>query len=85
LPMSSVYMRLIIRENGHLLLDGTEKRDDLKEAILNLYRYHRYSQCRRPDLGTPIECLIPEEYAVTEKYSRKRRNVHNVDMSRPRL
>jgi hypothetical protein len=82
--MSVVRMRGIIRVNGHLVMDGTETKPELLEALLNL-RQHTYDKCQRPGLGTPIDALIPDITELAERSMTPRRSVRNVDMSTVKL
>lgn len=53
-------MRNIIKNNGHLILEGNESKDELAEALINLRHWHSGSKCHRPTIGTPIQILIPD-------------------------
>jgi hypothetical protein len=78
-------MRMIIRENGHLIMDGTETKEELRTALLYL-RQHTFMVCHKPGIGTPIDALIPD-ISVLAPSRTKRRNVRtiNVDLSDERL
>lgn len=72
-------MQRIIRLNGHLVLDGTETKDELTEAIINLLVDHTSDKCHYPEAYVPIERLTSED-GLLAKQSRKSRNVMNVDI-----
>lgn len=78
--MTVTYMRAVIRQNGHLVLEGKETKAELLEALRNL-RKHTYEMCHRPGLGTPIEALIPDTRAL-DGSSGRRQNAYvvNVDL-----
>ncbi len=73
-------MQRIIRLNGHLVLDGTETKAELTEAIINLLVDHTSDKCRYPESYVPIERLTSED-KLMEAERRKPRNVMNVDIS----
>lgn len=83
MALTVLMMRRYIKANGHLTMDGTETKEDLRQALINL-RAHTYGECRYPDLGTPIEALIPDPSILTVNTSKKRR-VTTVDMSAENL
>jgi hypothetical protein len=85
LALTTHYMRMVIRANGHLIMDGSERKEDLRKALLYL-RQHTYMKCHRPHLGTPIDSLIPD-ISVLEEGPIKRKNARwvNVDLSDERL
>lgn len=82
--MSVVRMRGLIRVNGHLVMDGTETKAEILEALMNL-RKHTYEKCQRPYLGTAIDVLLPDIAELAERSTPIRRNARNVDMSGERL
>ena len=82
--MNIVRMRGIIKAHGHLVLEGTETKPELMEALRNL-RTHTYMTCQKPYLGTPIESLLPDINELEARYTRVTRNVRNVDMRNERL
>jgi len=57
--MSSTMMQRIILMNGHLRMTGHETRQELQEALLNLY-FHDHDACMRPRFGTPVAAMIPD-------------------------
>lgn len=75
--MSVVRMRGIIRANGHLVMDGSETKPELIEALMNL-RKHTYDECQRPYLGTPIDALLPDIIELAERSIAVRRTIQNV-------
>jgi hypothetical protein len=66
--------------NGHLVLDGTETKEELTEAIISLLVDHTSDRCHNPDSYIPIERLTSED-ALLARQSRKPRNVTTVDIS----
>lgn len=72
-------MRALIRENGHLVLEGTESVAELREALLNLHT-HTIGKCRFPALGAPIASLV-QSVGELEAKSTRRKNVVSVDLS----
>lgn len=79
MALTSIYMRALLRENGHLVLTGVETMADLREALRNLYS-HDWEKCHRKELGAPIASLIldPGVFAVK---STPKKNVIAVDLS----
>jgi hypothetical protein len=74
--MTKEYMRAIIVENGHLVLEGKESKDELHEAILHLWN-HRWENCRT-HVGTPIEALVIDIRAFKKGTTGRHRKVENV-------
>lgn len=83
MPLNKTNMKTILKQNGHLRLEGDEETEDLRTALYFL-RKHTYAECKRPDLGIPIESLIPDISALAPRATRIR-NVQNVDTSKERL
>jgi hypothetical protein len=75
-------MRNIVRSNGHLVLQGDETKDDLLEALINLRHYHPDNKCRRPQLGTPIQILIPDTATLYLSKAVRRRPVTDIETKR---
>lgn len=85
MPLTKVHMRTIILRNGHLVIDGSESADELREALINL-RQHTFMKCSRPNLGTPIDSLIPDVSVLVVKSGKKKNvKITTVDMSDERL
>ena len=80
LPVRMQTMRRIIRMNGHLIMDGTETKEELTEAIISLLVDHTSDRCHSPESYIPIERLTSED-ALLAKELRKPRNVTVVDIS----
>lgn len=76
-------MKAIITANGHLIQEGDESPEELRIALIHLSR-HTLHKCMRPDLGVPIETLIPNISALAPASSRSR-TVKNVAISKERL
>jgi hypothetical protein len=72
-----IMMERYIKANGHLIMDGTESTNELREALLYL-RQHTQMHCMRPELGTPIEAFIPDITALTGNATGRKRPVQNV-------
>lgn len=83
--MTVPYLRAVIAQNGHLVIDGKETKAELIEALLNL-RKHTYTVCKAPGKGTPIEALIPDPRVLVEEATKKKfaRTVM-LDMTHERL
>lgn len=80
LALSRYMMTKIIRENGHLVLEGRETTEELRTALIHL-RTHFLSECQRRDLGTPIETLIPDITVLAPaKRGRPARSVRDVEL-----
>lgn len=80
LALSKNTLIKIIRENGHLALEGNEKIGELRIAVIHL-RTHFLSECRHSDLGTPIELLVPDITVLAPaKRVRPARRVQDVDL-----
>lgn len=82
--MNIVRMRGMIKAHGHLILEGTETKAEIIEALRNL-RTHTYMTCARPYLGTPIDSLLPDIAELEVRYTRVPKSVRNVDMRSERL
>lgn len=75
-------MKEIIRKNGHLVLEGDEKTEELRTALIHLWVTHSSAECHRPALGIPIEDLIPDlSWLQRSKVGRPRKRVETVDTS----
>lgn len=77
----------MIIANGHLIMEGDETTDELRDALIFLSSGHN---CRWPDYGVPIEKLIPDLRVLAKSSSktgkpRKSRTVTNVDISAENL
>jgi hypothetical protein len=74
-------MKMIIRKNGHLVLEGGEKAEELRTALIYL-RGHESAECKRLSFGIPIEALMPDitVLAPVKKAPRARR-VQTADIS----
>lgn len=83
MAMTTPYMRSVIRQNGHLVLEGTESREELRVALLYL-RSHTFRECHQPELGTPVEALIPRVELLYPP-ARTRVTSTNVKLSEPLL
>ena len=71
MSLSSPMLRAIIREHGHLQLDGTEKIQDLRDALMFLSQ-HTHDKCHRQHYGEPIESLLPDLTALAPRtYAKK--------------
>lgn len=76
-------MQRMIIANGHLVMDGDETTDELRDALIFLSTGHN---CRWPEYGVPIEKLIPDITVLAKSGKkpgrpRKSRTVMNVDIS----
>jgi hypothetical protein len=78
LALTTAKMREIISDNGHLIMEGDEPRDELIDAIFNL-RDHLWTDCCLTRNVTPIEVLIPDFRVFNPRHSRKS-NAVNVDV-----
>jgi hypothetical protein len=56
--MNILLMKKLIRENGHLVLEGDETKDELLEAIVHLRR-HTYDHCLNGSMGKSMQVLVP--------------------------
>lgn len=79
----------IIRLNGHLLLDGDETVQELRDALIFLTD-HPSTMCKWPEYAIPIERLIPDITVLRETKKPgpkpgKSRRVVNVDISNENL
>jgi hypothetical protein len=78
-------MKKIIRANGHLVLEGDESTEDLRQALIYLCG-HFPIECQRPELGTPIGELIPDiTWLAPRKVPPKRRSVKTAAISTDKL
>lgn len=74
-------MKEIIRQNGHLVLEGNETTEELRVALMHLWVTHSSAECHRPDIGIPIEVLIPDlAWLMPAKRGRPRKNVETVEL-----
>jgi hypothetical protein len=73
-------MAQILREEGHLIVEGNETREELRDALINL-RDHTYTECHMPfGTVTPIELLI-SDFRVINPGRTKSKYIVNVDIS----
>jgi hypothetical protein len=73
-----------IKANGHLVLEGNESMQELREALIYLSA-HKLRNCHRPHLGTPIETFIHDAREMLPVSPGRPRNVISVDMRGERL
>jgi hypothetical protein len=74
-------MKMLIRKNGHLVIEGGETAEELRLALIFL-RGHFQSECQRPELGIPIETLLPDITVLApNKKARPARVVQTADIS----
>lgn len=71
MALTKAHMKTIIRRNGHLEIVGDESIDELRTALTYL-RQHTYQRCVYPEMGTPIEALIPDISVLAVKSIRSR-------------
>jgi hypothetical protein len=57
--MNILYARKLIAQHGHLVMEGDEPKEELMTALIFL-RQHTFKHCHRPDIGTPMEKLVPD-------------------------
>ena len=85
LAVNKTHMKTIIRRNGHLRLEGDESTDELKDALFFL-RAHTYQRCAMPEMGIPIEALLPDiSVLVARPMSTRNARTRTVDIRRERL
>ena len=71
----------IIRANGHLMIEGDETIEELRDAVTFLYHGHiSQRECHKPESGIPIGELITDIRVVIPARMR-RRSATNVDLS----
>lgn len=74
-------MKMLIRKNGHLVIEGGEKAEELRTALIFL-RGHESTECQRLGLGIPIEILMPDITVLApDKKVRPARHVRTADIS----
>lgn len=64
-------LAMMIRKNGHLILEGDETTDELRTALMYLSVCHGQADCHRPGLGIPIDILLPNTNALVERSPRR--------------
>lgn len=72
-------MKMLIRKNGHLVLEGGEKADELRTALIHL-RSHEIAECKRPHFGIPIEILMPDITVLAPEKRVRARRVQSADI-----
>lgn len=59
MALSKHVMKRLIDEDGHLIQEGDESEQELRQALINLYS-HYPSTCRNRYPGNPISYAVPD-------------------------
>jgi hypothetical protein len=61
-----IMLRRFVTADGHLVMEGDETSDELREALRNLWN-HGPAECQQHGIGIPVQFLIVDKSILVPK------------------